>query len=414
MEIKDIFENEYFLACGLLSSDRFVSFCADRGIRVTLAELEQLEKLGIFYPIARVSFPKIKIKGEYINDGKQFKSLGILKEEEKWEGDIREEYSHFSFEKKQALSWIEDEILWDPTNRPFRNWENLKDEAGYSKIESYYSIFQSYTLHQYFSWSTYSINAMWWVEYDNESVKRRSHEISKWAEMVIKSYQESDSAIGQLPIVCQVLSNRYYAQTQTDQRSIKISFNSMSPEKDWYTYCQKWKPKEILVQLNISAEKIKDLHETISLKTKWCDPLEKWYSLVNFVSVDKKRELKGKALLAQTLYSMEHMLRLYYEDLTGEKLYPPDESQDWTRAKLYGEGITENELSYLEFLANEYHVNPKPNLILIVEGEGECQEIPRLCQELFGYNFSKLGIEVFDLKGIGGFWAKQKVNPWGP
>ncbi|GAG01574.1 unnamed protein product, partial [marine sediment metagenome] len=80
--------------------------------------MEKFEKLGIFYPVARVRYPKIKIKIEYVNEGKQYKHLGILKDGEKWPGDIIEEYAWFSFEKEYALSWLRDGYLWEPSTRP--------------------------------------------------------------------------------------------------------------------------------------------------------------------------------------------------------------------------------------------------------------------------------------------------------
>ena len=146
------------------------------------------------------------------------------------------------------------------------------------------------------------------------------------------------------------------------------------------------------------------------MDAKFADPLEQWYGLISFVSVDQKKKLKDKALLAQTLYSMEQMLRLFYKDVTGDELRPPDELQERWKDRFYGDGVTQNELQYLEFLANEYHLNPRPNLILVVEGDGEAEQFPRLAKELLGYSFSRLGIEVFNLQGVGNLTAKKGIE----
>ena len=66
-----------------------------------------------------------------------------------------------------------------------------------------------------------------------------------------------------------------------------------------------------------------------------------------------------------------------------------------------------------EFLTNEYHLNPKPKLILIVEGNGEEEQFPRLSKKLFGYSFSKLGIEVVNIRGVAGFTGRKGLDQYG-
>jgi hypothetical protein len=98
---------------------------------------------------------------------------------------------------------------------------------------------------------------------------------------------------------------------------------------------------------------------------------------------------------------MEEMLRLFYHDLTGEKLCGPDESPRWRLSYFYGEGVPENELQFLELLTNQYHLNPRPRLILVVEGDGEYHQIPRIARDLLGCPLERLGIQIEMLRGIG-------------
>lgn len=63
--------------------------------------------------------------------------------------------------------------------------------------------------------------------------------------------------------------------------------------------------------------------------------------------------------------------------------------------------MPENELQYLEFLTNQYHLNPRPRLLLFVEGECERQEIPRIARKLWGYSLEQVGIQLEPLGGIG-------------
>jgi len=99
ISLQKLIEKEYFICCSLLTTGQFISYCKDRSIDTSRQQLEQFEKLGIFFPIARVKSPKIKIKIEYIENRTRYKDLGVLEHGEEWKGDIEEEYASFWFEK---------------------------------------------------------------------------------------------------------------------------------------------------------------------------------------------------------------------------------------------------------------------------------------------------------------------------
>jgi len=405
--LKYIIENESFIICPFLPTDQFVLYCRNRGVRTSRKQLEQFEKLGIFYPIARVRYRKIKIKIEYIDNGKRYRDLGVLKDGEEWSGDLKEEYAHFWFEKEYAKNWLEEGLLWEPSSRPFQAWETFNDENRFRQIESFYSIFQCYTLYNLIRSTEMELRAEWWVSYDKGDVDKVSSGISDWAKAVFSALQKNGIRGEAVVTICQNISNRYFPKTQSDRRSIQLSIPFYYHNWDWHEYCRRWDAKAVLNQIGISIDELKQLQELVAIVAEDVDPLEQWYGLVSFVSVEKKKKLKDKALLAQTLYSMEEMLRLFYEEVTGDRLHPPDESPNWKKDKFYGEGVTQNELQYLEFLANQYHLNPRPKLILMVEGDGEYKEFPRLAQELLGCSFPRLGIKVVNMHGIGGFEGKK-------
>ena len=93
INLQYIIENELYKIVPLVSSNDFVSYCEKRGIKISKEKLEKYEELGLFYPLARVEYPKIKIKVEYSENGKECFEFGILREGEEWGGDIKEEYS---------------------------------------------------------------------------------------------------------------------------------------------------------------------------------------------------------------------------------------------------------------------------------------------------------------------------------
>ncbi len=128
ISLQKLIEKEYFILCSFLTTDQFISYCKDRSIDTSRKQLEQFEKLGIFFPMARVKIPKIKIKIEYIENHTRYKDLGVLEDGEEWQGDVEEEYAHFWFEKSYAENWLKEGILWDPRTRDFEEWNSFYDE----------------------------------------------------------------------------------------------------------------------------------------------------------------------------------------------------------------------------------------------------------------------------------------------
>lgn len=409
-DLKYIIENELLIICPFLSTDRFISYCKDRGIRTSRQQLEQFEKLGIFYPIARVQYPKIKIKIEYINDHRRIRDLGVLKDGEEWSGDIEEVYAHFSFEKEYAKDWLDEGFLWEPRSRPFHPWETFMDEEGDIKIENFFSVFQCYALYKLIQSTAMELRAEWWVSYSEKDIDQLTSQLSDWANTVISAHQKNWIRGRDVAGICQVISNRYFPKTQSDRRTIQFSIHTSDHDWNWRKYCRNWNAKAVLTDIGITIEELKQIHEQVAMNATFADPLGQWYGLISFVSVDQKERLKDKALLAQTLYSMEHMLRLFYQDITAEKLRPPDELRERWKDRFYGDDVKQNELRYLEFLANQYHLNPRPNLILVVEGDGEAEQFPRLAKELLGCSFSRLGIEVLNLQGVGNLTGKKGIE----
>jgi hypothetical protein len=364
IKIQKLIEKEYFITCPFLATDQFISYCKDRSINTSRQQLEQFEKLGIFFPIARVKIPKIKIKIEYIENGIRYHNLGVLKDGEEWNGDIKEEYAHFWFEKSYAENLFKEGILWEPSSHDFQKWENFFGENGQEFIVSYYSIFQCYTLYNIIESTKMELRAEWWYTYSDKDIAQIKNQISRWAKKVIDS-QKKNGTIGEAaPIICQVLANRFFPETQTDRRTINISTPNHYHNWDWDKYCRNWDPNSILKDLGLAINDIKKNHQLLSSDAQCVDPLERWYGLVSFVSLGQKKKLKGKALLAQLIYSMEHIVRLFYKELTGEKLFPPNENITWKQDDFYGDGVTDNILQHLEFLANQYHLNPRPHAFL--------------------------------------------------
>ncbi len=99
-------------ACELQSARSFVSFCTDRGLNVTVDRLEALERLGVFYPLLRVRYPKIQVKIERL-DSDHVQQHGMLRDGETWDGELREENSRLSWRTDWIGSWIDEGLVPD-------------------------------------------------------------------------------------------------------------------------------------------------------------------------------------------------------------------------------------------------------------------------------------------------------------
>ena len=99
-DLNYVIENP-FIVCKLLPARQFVDLCKKFDINTSEEQLEQLEKLGIFYPFARVQYP---------DDVTGFIDI--------WS------------QKDHAISWLENGKIWEPSSQSFREWKTFK-EGGF-------------------------------------------------------------------------------------------------------------------------------------------------------------------------------------------------------------------------------------------------------------------------------------------
>jgi len=177
-----------------------------------------------------------------------------------------------------------------------------------------------------------------------------------------------------------------------------------------------FKPKKILSDSKPDIKTIKDWMCKLAVILKDVDPLEKWYLFIKYFKYNKRQYLKGSALIAQDFYEIYNILSLFLQDL-GENLLDEGISDvfDWTngskrdeksklpfwKENLYGKGVLNNPYQMLEFLSNEFGVNPKPRAIVFTEGK-EWKAISKLF-ELYNFNPNLLGVEFRSISGEGNF-----------
>lgn len=393
-----------------MTSDNFIRLCRDCDLRIDTGDLEVLEREMLFYPLLRVEYPKYIQKIRRLDENR-IQTFGPLEEGESWDGETREAYGSFWFAKDIAQDYFREGLLWRPQDRGFEPWKNFYKD-GRKIVESYYSPFQIYPLWQIWQSTTMSLSLISWGCLDEEKLHKNAYELASWGKELKKVWAEGESRFSQAAEICISNANRYFPKTQTDRRTITVSFPAQYHNWDWYKYCRQWDPKAELAKLNIEPSRVRELQRSLASEARYIDPLGNWYSLIQFVSLDQKKKLKGNALLAQWLYAMEMMLRLFYEDLTGERLPAPDDDYHHWKERYYGQGVPERELEFLEYLTNQFHLNPRPKLILVVEGEGELDQLPRIA-EAMEYPFERVGIRVELLRGIAEFTGDKRERKSG-
>ncbi len=327
---------------------------------------------------------------------------GRLAEGETWDAALRTRFVPCVLEGPHAIDNFTDGYLWEPSTRAFVPWKKFLTEDHQERIESFYSQFDVYPVHWLHHMMSFQVHRL--AKYTDTELEGWRHSSAT----ILDAQRTASSARRNVAFLCQAISSRYYPQTQTDRRTIRFPQPTPINPWNWEEFVRKWNAKTVATELQVDAEYLREQHRNVKLEATSTDPLADWYDLVSFIDLDERRRLRGSAQLAQSLYEMEHMLRLFHEDANGEELFPSGEDHTWQRDDLYGKGVTEDELQHLEFLVNRYHLNPRPKLILLVEGAGEDKEIPRLMQEGFGYRLAQLGIQVQPLGGITGFVGKKE------
>lgn len=204
-----------------------------------------------------------------------------------------------------------------------------------------------------------------------------------------------------LAALCQVISDRYYPKTQTDERHITLSESSLLFRNwDWYEYARAWDAPAVAALFELEKANLKRLYERVASSYQHIDPLEKWHGLVRFVSLEKRKQLKGDALHAQALGEMAKMLRLFYQDAFGESLEALNEHGRTIIHRIPDVAAEDDPMRALELVANDFGVNPKSQLVLLVEGETEATIIPVLFYRMFAANPNVFGIELVNLRGV--------------
>jgi hypothetical protein len=124
---------------------------------------------------------------------------------------------------------------------------------------------------------------------------------------------------------------------------LNIYSNHKAQVEQWNKWRQSvFNPRDILKNSNLTIENVKELYEGVATEGEWMDPLSKWFVLQRIIKESVKMKLKGTALYAQHCYQIAKMVYYFIYDLTGEKMYEPDDIMNgnghgqW-KSRVYGD-----------------------------------------------------------------------------
>jgi len=370
-----IVESAALMACPLLDADKFAAFCSERDLSIDRERLQRLERLGLFAPVFRVRTP-----------------------------DDNAEAFHIPV--REGNNWFQKGWAWDTTHIPVDHEIPTDNDRSH---QAYYSIFQIDWLRCVLTSMTLHVHLDSYID-GPASERNWSGRKDDWLQHT-KSMVETSRSHTYRPsvaLLCQYISNRYYPSALGDQRMIRVGGStswdqwlSVGDHRwDWEEEARKWDPKRAELLFQLTPQKLKHAYEMLASGQSFVDPLARWYPLVQFVSIDERRRLKGAALQADTLREGALMLRSLYLDLYREELPPPNEVHMTVIVPTPEREVRKDARRYLEFVVNDYGLNPRPKLVLFVEGQSEERMINRLFEEFFGFPVSRAWIELINLRGV--------------
>ncbi len=171
-------------------------------------------------------------------------------------------------------------------------------------------------------------------------------------------------------------------------------------------------PAEIVSQVGLDVPMLIQWVRRLLAFAESIDPLLSWRELIRYFSYGKRQRLKFEALLAQDYYETAEILKLFITDLDSgsdlgalvdlSDLAPREHASKIPQWKVerYGESLS-RPYEMLEFLSNEYDLNPKPRAVILTEGE-EWKAVKKL-YSYYGYSPELLGMEFRSISGEGNF-----------
>ena len=371
MNVKELILQEAFYQNFPLEVDKFIDYCKKRGLnnvdRKYLEHLEQEERLK----------PIMRVVGSVVSNTTDLNKL---------------------YENNHVIDPSQNEFV------PWKTFHETRPEYPREVIRTYYHPYQIYSLNSVLEAIEARIRAL--IRFNNTlqndasviNLRKPGKNMGNRPEIMRKESKKDEKFVELLLFI----QNKYLPIVK-QPGYINITGDSPNNLERWYDLKRKIIPKEIVSALGLKAEEIKEYRGRIGGYGLSIDPLENWYDLVKYIKYAKRQKLKGKALLAQDFYIISNMLALLLEDLTGEKQLETgsisDTMQGRGNVQVYGKELNYVDRDILIQILREYGINPRPQLILIVEGYTEEIVFPIIANAM-GIPLERYDIQIINIQGV--------------
>ena len=369
----------------LLMRDDFVRFCKDRNLTVSREQLHRFEKLRVLAPVIRIAsraHEDIVLHLDGTPTASDFDS-----------------------------GWVTDASA----PRATYTLPSVDDQESMA----FYSAFQIWTLERVLRETTLSFHLDEYTGADAEKVdwNDRFQWLRSRASASILRFR-SDPLLRALPILCQVISNRYFPYALGRHSTIRVGatfrwgqwMQFSSHSWDWSDYCSDWDPAALIPAFELDEESLERAYHVIVIAMYSCDPLWAWGELVQFINQEKRDKLRGDALRAEFYRQSADMVRRLHLDLYGVDLGPPQDTFGHTINHIPELAVRPDAREYLQYVVNQYDLNPQPKAVLFVEGATEVVFVEAIFRQLFGAHHGTSGIELKNLGGVDNATGRKRED----
>lgn len=466
-------ENEYYLQNIPLNVEQFIQYCGKRGIATTEKELEFFEREGLFNPIIRIVRPigKKEIIIFTKDDGNRYSRPledGLRTGEKEIGTDKQYYYSSYRFSsvyKDLLLGWIEKEVMYDPSLKPFQPWSSFVGEKlmfDDKKIVSLYSSYQIYWLYILKKCHSIKINLAgdtisifsavsdphWFLSETGacelgkiEDIYPEMKKLGK--DEVLKYYFNAECKKEKLKtdyksfeLVLEFLisiQNVYTPYGRSGAKEIQIT-DTFPRSTEWEEKRKTFNPYEPLTILNLDIKHVVWWYMHFSRKAiellggKRNDLAQLWKNIRWSI----KDDIEGNFRLGVEFLQWALMLKAFIEAYLGRKIFDIDEVINCTvdsvlecnisaaegcfnlrgvRNRDYSDenkNYWDDEYRKLFYLANHFGLDYQPRIMVFVEGKTEETIFPRI----FEWYYDKPenhGIEIISFEGVDKLLSTSKT-----
>src|SRR6266487_2217125 len=372
---------------GLLNPGDFVKECQKRGLQVVNeAELEWYERKGLLYPILRI--PMVKQWYRLEPDGSLLEIDDVTPADNKvYRYRAYPVTGYGSGGNVQALR--DEGLLIQPNRQSFHPWRESRDPQA----STYYHLYQ--ILHIYWLKQKIIVQKRWRRESEDawvEDIRILANQLSRrW------DFTQELHDYDVLVALFLAIQNRY-------RPSAAGILSNYANIKQYTSYVEHFSAQAVLNNVPISLEALRTWRSELRDQGREIDPLSEWRDLVGYVGGQKQQKLRGSALLAHEFYIMAEMVSSFLEDLArerGEEEPDPErEREQYYQRRRFGRALNYRDIDVLEQILTDYHLNPRPHVLFVVEGKTEKTVIPILC-EAMGLRLETFGVALHDIAGVG-------------